>query len=435
MKKDLFKHLIAKNQADMPYQVIDRDEALPVEKKKIITVPGVRRCGKSSEMKIAINSLMRLGVPKERILWMGFDDERLMPLQQDDFDDIIRAYMEMYPDVDLQSIYIFFDEIQLVKGWEYFVLRLYKSYCQNIFISGSNASMLSTELVSALRGYPLEYKVYPLSFHEYCRFLGIPTEGWLETTQVKGKVAFEEYVSASAFPEVVLESNPGDKVKILQGYYDTMLLKDVGEHYGISNLKVLRYLAKRLMGNLSKPTSINAIYNDIKSQGLAVSRDDLYDWTDNLCNIFLFFKLPQFTKSLKTNPRRLNKIYCVDNGLRQAVLAPLSEDKGKLLENSVYLQLLRKLQPFEHLSYFKGEKECDFVVQREDTVTQLMQVTWDLSKEGTRQREIDGLLEASRATHCDNMVIIDNELEETISLPGNRSIRVIPAYKWFLGWD
>ena len=175
MRKDVIKSLIAMRQSEIPFDVIERDLSLPVHREKIITVPGVRRCGKSTMMEIAVNNLVKEGVPKENILWLGFDDERLVNMSSDELDDVITAYMEMFPHVPIKEVHMFFDEIQLIKNWEYFVLRVYKSYCKNIYVCGSNATMLSTELASALRGYPLEYEVYPLSFHEYCRFRGIPT--------------------------------------------------------------------------------------------------------------------------------------------------------------------------------------------------------------------------------------------------------------------
>ena len=272
MKKDVVKSLIAIKQSEIPFDVIGRDIALPINRKKIITIPGVRRCGKSTLMEIAINELVESGVSVERILWLGFDDERLKNMTSDELDDVIVSYMEMYPDIPIKEVYMFFDEIQLIKDWEYFVLRVYKSYCKNIFVCGSNATMLSTELSSALRGYPLEYETYPLSFNEYCRFKGIPTKGFLEQDKARLRTAFEAYNMESAFPEIVLTSSKLEQTKLLQGYFDTMLLKDLVEHYRISNIGVVRYFVKRIMANLTKPTSINAIYKDIKSQGLKVSK-------------------------------------------------------------------------------------------------------------------------------------------------------------------
>ena len=321
MRKDIIKSLIALRQNDIPFDVVERDVKLPINRQKIITVPGIRRCGKSTMMEIAINNLVKEGVPKRNILWIGFDDERLFNMSSDELDDVIVSYMEMFPDVQIKDVHMFFDEIQLIKGWEYFILRIYKSYCKNIYICGSNATMLSSELGSALRGYPLEYETYPLSFNEFCRFKGIATDVFLEQDKARLKNAFEEYNHTSAFPEIVLTRSKSEQLKLLHGYFDTMILRDLAEHYNIRNTGVVRYFIKRIMANLTKPTSINAIYNDIKSQGLKVSKDDLYLWADYACNVFMFVRIPRYSHSLAKEHKSLDKYYCIDNGLRRNIIA------------------------------------------------------------------------------------------------------------------
>ena len=431
MLKDVIKSLIAIKQNEIPFDVIDRDIKLPINKKKIITVPGVRRCGKSTLMMIAINELVKGGVPKENILWLGFDDERLVNLSSEDLDVVIASYMEMYPDVPINEVHMFFDEIQLIPDWEYFVLRIYKTYCKNIYICGSNATMLSTELSSALRGYPLEYETYPLSFHEYCRFKGIKVNIYLEQDKAKLRNSFVEYNQSSAFPEVVLADSESDKLKLLHGYFDTMLLKDLAEHYNISNTEVVRYFVKRIMGNLTKPTSINSIYNDIRSQGLKVSKNDLYQWANYICDIFMFIRIPKFERSLIKEHNSQPKYYFIDNGMRNVVLLSTSNDMGKYLENTVFLHINRNKMPNEKITYFQGNGECDFVLQTDEIVTALYQVTWNMSDSDTRTREINGLLEASSQTGCKNLYIITKD-EEDIITKDNKQINILPAWKWLL---
>ena len=431
MRKDIIKSLIAIRQNEIPFDVIERDVKLPVNRKKIITVPGVRRCGKSTMMEIAINDLAHAGVPKQNILWIGFDDERLINMSSDELDDVIAAYMEMFPGIPIKDVYMFFDEIQLIKNWEYFVLRTYKSYCKNIYICGSNATMLSTELSSALRGYPLEYETYPLSFNEFCHFKGIDTHSYLEQEKARLRNAFEVYNQSSAFPEIVLTSSQSEQLKLLHGYFDTMILRDLAEHYQITNIGVIRYFVKRIMANLTKPTSINAIYNDIKSQGLKVSKDDLYLWADYACHIFMFIRISKYDRSLVKERKSLDKFYCIDNGLRNVVLLPQSNDKGKNLENTVFMQLTRNRSQSDKISYYQGNAECDFVLQREERVVQLIQVTWSMADDETREREIKGLLEASSITGCDNLLIITHDEKDTFQREG-KQINVMPAWEWLL---
>ena len=431
MKKEVIQSLISIKQSEIPFEVIERDVELPVNRKKIITIPGVRRCGKSTLMEIAINNLVKEGVSRERILWLGFDDERLRNMTSEELDEVIVAYMEMFPDIPIKDVYMFFDEIQLIKDWEYFVLRLYKTYCKNIYVCGSNATMLSTELCSALRGYPLEYETYPLSFNEYCRFKKIGTNAFLEQDKARLRVAFEEYNRGSAFPEIVLTSSRSEQLKLLHGYFDTMLLKDLAEHYKISNTGVVRYFVKRIMANLTKPTSINGIYNDIKSQGLKVGKDDLYLWADYVCAIFMFVRIPKYERSLVKEQNTLSKYYCIDNGLRAAVLVPQSDDDGKNLENTVFMHLNREKLPSDRIFYYQGKRECDFVVQQGEQVTKLVQVCWDMSDANTREREIGGLLDAAAMTGCKRLLIITRDVEEVVVENGYR-IEILPAWKWLL---
>ena len=291
--------------------------------------------------------------------------------------------------------------------------------------------MLSTELSTALRGYPLEYETYPLSFNEFCRFKRIPVDGFLEQDRARLKNAFEAYNQSSAFPEIVLTSSKSEQLKLLHGYFDTMILRDLAEHYRISNTGVVRYFVKRIMANLTKPTSIHAIYNDIKSQGLKISKDDLYLWADYVCNIFMFVRISKYDRSLVKERKSLDKYYCIDNGLRGAVLMPQSNDNGKNLENTVFMQLNRNRFPSDKISYYQGNTECDFVLQQGDRVIQLIQATWSMTDPETRERELKGLLEASAATGCDNLWVITNDEEELLTQE-DKQIHVVPAWKWLL---
>lgn len=191
-----------------------------------MTVTGIRRCGKSSLLGLTINRLLQQGIPKEHILYVGFDDERFLSMSPENFDELLQAYREMYPDTSLKDVYMFFDEIQLIEGWELFVLRVYKNYCKHIYVTGSTAKMLSEEMASALRGWPDEYREYPLSFKEYLAFKGTKANPFSEAGKAKMAVSFRGYCEEGGFPEVVLEKarwksqNPAVLLQhhALQGY-------------------------------------------------------------------------------------------------------------------------------------------------------------------------------------------------------------------------
>ena len=428
-RKELFKSLIALSQAELPFERIEREIDLPVQPELIITVPGVRRAGKSSLLMLTVNKLLASGVKREQILRVNFDDERLDRMPMEELDEVLQAYREMYPDIELKDVYMFFDEIQNIDGWDLFVLRVFKSYCRNVYVTGSNAKLLSSEISTALRGWTLDYEMLPLSFREFCRFKGIDAHSYLESDKAKRYAAMEEYIHGGGFPKVVLSTDKSMKLRLLQGYFNTMLFRDLAERHAIKNIEALRYFLKRVMQNLTKTTSINAIANDMRSNGVSVSKDDLYNWADWAVEAYLFVRYPKYSRSLVKENQSLRKYYVIDTGMRQAVLIPQSEDKGKLLENIVALELFRRRGADRKMFYWQDGRECDFVVQREEHVEELIQVTWDIEDEDTRKREIDGIKEAAKGTKCDKLTIVTRERKETIEEDGFQ-IEVVGIEEW-----
>lgn len=422
-----FQSIISLHQEEIPLNLQDRNTQLPLDGNRIVTVTGIRRCGKSSLLGLTINRLLEKGIPRERILYVGFDDERFLSMGAEYFDELLQAYREMYPDIPLKDVYMFFDEIQLIKGWELFVLRVFKNYCKHIFVTGSTAKMPSAEMASALRGWPDEYREYPLSFEEYLAFKGIKTNRYSEEGRAKLTVAFRAFCEEGGFPEIVLQRSNTEKVKILQSYFNTMLFRDLLEHYHIgASPSVVRYFLKRVMNNLTKPTSVNNIYNDLKSQGLRVSKDSLYLWLDYACNIFMFRKVEKYDRSMVKQRSAPAKYYVADIALRNAVLLPESEDAGKALENIVYQNLERSLGEEDAIFYFNESKECDFVVQRGDCIAELIQVCWTLDDDNI-EREVGGLLAAASATGCKKCRIVTFSQCNTIERDGI-TVEVLPIW-------
>ena len=430
-KKDIFKTLIAQKQSEMPFSVIDRDVSLPIDGNEIITVPGVRRCGKSTLMEIAINRLLANGVRKENVLWIGFDDERIKYMTAEELDLVLQAYREMYPATELKDVWMFFDELPLVKDWEYFVLRLFKGSCKHIFICGSNASTLSVEMKSALRGWPHEIEVWPLSFREYLRFKSVDADSHLEQDKARVQVAFNEYNRLGGMPEPTLMPVLSEKYRKLQDYFDVMLLRDLVEHWQISKPQTVRYFLKRVMTTIASRLSVNAIYREIKASGRKVTKDDLYDWLAWAQSIYLVRKLDVYSRSVKSEISIPGKYYVIDNGLRSAVIPLQSDDDGKQLENTVYLELLRRKAHNEELSFFSESGECDFVVSEGDEVKRLIQVTWDMSDAETRKREFSGLLEAAKFTGCRDLTIVTRD-EEGEEIRDGLNVKIVPVCRFLL---
>ena len=429
--RNIFQSIIALHQEEIPLSLHERSLQLPLNKQRIVTVTGVRRCGKSSLLHLTINRLLASGVDKEQILYIGFDDERLANMDVSDFDEILQAYRLMYPDRPLSSVYMFFDEIQIVKGWELFVLRVYKHYCKNVYVTGSTAQMLSGEMSSALRGWPDEYTEYPLSFKEFIAFKGVKANRYTEEGAALMANMFKSYLLTGGFPQAVLANVETERVKLLQAYFNTMLFRDMIEHYNISaSPSVVRYFLKRVFNNITKPSSVNNIYNDLKSQGLRLSKDSLYQWLDYACNIFLLHKVPKYSKSIIKQSTSLSKYYVVDFALAKSVLLPQSEEKGKALENAVYMHLARHLNENEQIYYFNEGAECDFVIANDEGVKELIQVCWELDEFNT-PRECGGLCAASAATGCKKASIITCNQAQSIHY-GDLQINVVAAWDFML---
>lgn len=429
--RNIFQSIIALHQEEIPLSLHERSLQLPLNKQRIVTVTGVRRCGKSSLLHLTINRLLASGVDKEQILYIGFDDERLANMNVSDFDEILQAYRLMYPDRPLSSVYMFFDEIQIVKGWELFVLRVYKSYCKNVYVTGSTAQMLSGEMSSALRGWPDEYTEYPLSFREFIAFKGIKANRYTEEGAALMANMFNSYLLTGGFPQAVLANVETERVKLLQAYFNTMLFRDMIEHYNISaSPSVVRYFLKRVFNNITKPSSVNNIYNDLKSQGLKLSKDSLYQWLDYACNVFLLHKVPKYSKSVIKQSTSLSKYYVADFALAKSVLLPQSEEKGKALENAVYMHLARHLNENEQIFYFNEGAECDFVIANDEGVKELIQVCWELDEFNT-PRECGGLCAASAATGCKKVSIITCNQAQSIHY-GDLQINVVAAWDFML---
>ncbi len=405
--RSIFQSVIALHQEELPLRLKDRKQHLPINKDCIVTVTGIRRCGKSSLLSLTVNRLLQSGVRPEQILYIGFDDERFVSMQTANFDEILQAYREMYPTQPLKDVYMFFDEIQLIEGW---------------------AKMLSGEMASALRGWPDEYREYPLSFDEYLDFKDVKANRFTEDGAAVLASEFKHYCKEGGFPQVVLADVATEKIKILQSYFNTMLFRDMIEHYGISaSPSVVRYFLKRVMNNITKPTSVNNIYNELKSQGMRVSKDSLYQWLDYACNIFLLRKVPKYTQSIVKQNLSPAKYYIADFAMRNAILLPQSDDEGKALENIVYMMLERDLGEEDQVFYVNETVECDFVVVKADHVEQLIQVCWQLD-DNNLSREVEGLVAASSYTGCKNCTIVTYNQQRTIDHDG-LSIDVVPVWK------
>jgi predicted AAA+ superfamily ATPase len=425
MRKDIFKRLITDSQEkDLSY-VIDRDLMIPLDTGKIISLIGVRRCGKTHVVYSIINKL-RKTTDTQSIVYINFEDDRLFPLELKDLSTLLDAYYEMYPDKKNEKVYFFFDEIQNVKDWEKFVRRLYDTENCAIVITGSSAKLLSKEIATSLRGRTLSYEVFPLSFSELLAFKGIGKDLYSSKAQARIKNAFSDYLIRGGFPEIV-NYDQAVYMKALQEYIDLLMYRDVIEHHGISNTFLLKRLIKFCYANISTLVSFNKLYNAFKSEGLNISRNTVYEYVSHLEDAYALFTVPIYAKSMREQWRNPRKIYSVDVGFKTAMDYPFSIDRGRIFENIVFLELRRKA---EQIYYFKGKHEVDFYYTLSGK-EHLLNVSYEIESPATREREIRGLDEAMQRFSLKNGTIVTSEHKEEIKTEAGK-LYVIPLWEWLL---
>lgn len=423
-KKEQLKQIIRDFHLSTDFDVKPRTLQPPFFTNKIITLIGVRRCGKSSILYHMINELCKR-VDKTKILFLNFEDERL-ELNSDELDLILQSYMELYPEQNLSECYLFFDEIQNVANWEKFIRRVYDTVTKNIFITGSNSKLLSSEIATSLRGRTLSFEVFPLSFKEYLSFKGIEIDLYSSRSLAHIKNAQGAFLKNGSFPETLFL----DEIyatKILQEYFNVLLYKDLAQRYNITNTVALKFFLKRVIATATKQISINKIYNELKSSGIKIGKNTLYDFLDYVQNIYLALTLQKYDTSLVNKELGEKKIYSIDIGLNNAIEFRFSDNIGKALENAVFLELKRNNN---EIYYYKSAKsECDFVISTKGKITHALQVTYDMSDVDTKEREIKGLLEACQNFDLRVATIVTYDSEDEFEIEGIR-INLIPFYKW-----
>ncbi len=363
---------------------IRRDITKILPKDKIITITGPRRSGKTFLMYQIMDDLIKKGYDREQFLYINFEDERISD-KKFDYDLIFQAFYELFPESAEKEIILFFDEIQLLENWERFVRRVYDSKTKKIYLTGSNSQMLSSDIATALRGRNYNIELFPLSFNEFKRFKGVNNKNISSKEKAIIDNLFQEYLVYGGYPEIVNYDNTL-KIEILQNYFNVMIYRDIAERFEYSQLEQLKYILKKLISTVSSEFSINKLYNELKSQGAKLSKSILYSLYDDISNIYLFKQIERFSFSLSERRSHNKKVYFYDTGILSAVNYSLSEDHGKLLENLVAIELLRRKY---EIFYGKNGKECDFIAKKRGE-TLAVQVCYKLTEKNIK-RETKGL--------------------------------------------
>jgi uncharacterized protein len=411
--KELIKQIVFEQQEIIAKTYVER--AIPdslVSCSEIIIISGIRRCGKS----VFLNQIRDKSLEKD--YYINFDDERLIHFKVEHFQTLHEVFIELFG--NQQTFY--FDEIQNIIGWERFVRRLYDNGCK-IYLTGSNATLLSRELGTHLTGRFIQHELFPFSFVEYLKLQSIEYhEKDFYTTQGRAKLsgAFTNFLKDGGFPQFLENKNK----EYLKSLYESILYRDVMIRNKLTNEREILELTYYLASNVAKLSS----YNSLSSSIGVKSPTTVKNYIDYLENTYLIFQSNKFDYSLKKQIQNPKKFYFIDNAIAQKMGFSFSENNGRLLENLVYIHL-RRLG--KEVFYHKDRQECDFVVRENNKIVEAMQICYDFSSEETQNREVRGLIEAIELYNLKEGILITMNEEKEFFVK-EKKIKVMAAWKWFL---
>ena len=402
----------------------------PVQNKATVII-GVRRSGKSTFLNQIANKWLSEGVPKENILSINFFDDRLSNLKTEGLDIVLQSYFLLYPHKKAkEKIYCFFDEIQVIPGWEAFIDRMLRTENCMVYLSGSSAQLLSKEVATQMRGRALSWELFPFSFQEFTDHQKIINELPINSQQrLLIENAFDEYWECGGFPEVI-GLNKSLRIKIHQEYFESILFRDLIERYDISHPRALVDLANKLLDNIASMYTLNSLTGFLKSLGHNVPKSSVSDYLNWFEDAYFLFTVRMFDASYRRSNANSKKIYCIDHALIRSVSSGILINSGHILENLVF-NSLRRLNA--EIFYYKtsGNLEVDFLTKNTNGRIMLFQVCETLVNPITRQREINALQTSMLDLNVANGTIITRNEAETVNVQSG-TIEIVPVWRFLL---
>lgn len=402
---------------------------------KVTAVVGMRRAGKTTFFHQVREERVQEGVPLERLPYLNFEDERLAGLSGEHLHLVVEEYSRRFPDSRRSEVVTwFFDEIQVVPGWERFVRRLLDSEQVEVFVTGSSAALLSREIATALRGRAWQVVLHPFSFGEALRHAGrtLPVAGKSLDSRTRSRLeAFLlEYLEAGGFPEVQ-SVDAATRRQILRDYVDVAMLRDIIERHGVTNVAGLRWLVRHLLGNAAGLFSVEKFYAALKSQGLSISKDTVHQLLAHLEDCFLVRTVWMESRSERQRMVNPRKSYPVDPGLIPVFDRSGRANLGHALETAVLIELERRRYEVTYLR-LADDHEVDFVARSPEGELELIQVCADASSESTAERELRALTEAKgRFPNATCRLLTATRSSSPKKAPAG--VIVQPAHEWLLG--
>ena len=376
---------------------------------KLITGP--RRVGKSTQALLMLRN--------KNFAYLNFDSQQL--LDSWDANLVMRMLDDVYPGYE----YILLDEVQNLEAWDLWVSELFRSG-KNLVITGSNAKMLSSEMATVLTGKYLQVEMLPFSLEEFFDWNKTDLKSLTSEQQTDASVLTDDYMRYGGYPEVVASRQLTRSY--LDTLFDSIVWKDVAKRHQVRNTTDLNNLAMYLVSNFCNPVTANELTEELGFASVNTTKK----FMDYLHEPYLFYYLPRYDNKLKLMKKAPRKVYVVDNGFVAAKAFALSENLGRLLENQVFIELIRRGYDTDKTVFSyrsRNDKEVDFVLRKGIHIERLVQVCYDMSSPKTEKREVDSLTECAGELKCGNLVIVTNNDERTIEINGYK-IDVIPISKF-----
>lgn len=406
--REEFRYIISEWLSRGLPETVERDVKVDLSADKIIVIAGVRRAGKTYLLFDIIKKLVAARTPRKNILYINFDDDRLINLTSSDLDDMLSIYLEFSGPEKNKDIFLFLDEIQNVKNWELWVRRIYDSKKYRIFITGSSSKLLSREIATTLVGRNITYTLYPFSFKEFLVARGIKIDKKLLYGEERHTInaLANEYLINGGFPEIAFKKEKETRQRIISAYYDAILYRDIISRYRVEDANRLEMVFRYAINTYSSAFSTVKLHSYFKSQNLGISRQTISNFVKFGEQTFLFYQLLQFFKGFKRSNQSRKKLYVVDNAVIGLMISNL--EYGRLLENTVFIELLRMKErnPSVEINYLSSkEGEVDFVISEGGLVKELIQVTYELNQ-NNMERELRPLLSAMKHLRPKRSIVI-----------------------------
>lgn len=403
----------------------------PPHVRKALAFIGMRRSGKTCILYQLIDSLISSGVDPTSILYINFEDDRLLGANLQSLSEMQQVFFELQPkSLENKKSYYFLDEIQEIDNWEKFIRRLLDTEDCEVYLSGSSSKMLSKEIATSLRGRALSREVFPLSFKELLEAKKISPATNPSTKEKAHLISTSrEYISKGGFPET-FGAEPLEHKELIQGYIESVIYKDIVERYDIRNIQALRHFIIYCLKNAASPLSINKVYSDYRSRGFGLGKNTLYEYLGYLEDAYCIFSVPHFELSFRKSSLRPKKIYPVDPGVIGAF--SLSDDivVGSSFESAIFSHLRRQTDKIFYLET-SDRKEVDFVVLDVLATPLLIQASIDISSQKTRDREISALISGMKELKVNYGIIVTLDNQEVLNSEAG-TIQLLPLWKFLL---